>query len=102
MELPGATATSLSLSNLIVADSGDYTLRVTNRFGTNFSSAATLLVLPDPTPAAQQGLVSYWPVEDEVEDANGRPALSDLYSHDDFKVVADNVFIDLVSGQFDL
>ncbi|HTD68339.1 MAG TPA: LamG-like jellyroll fold domain-containing protein [Candidatus Limnocylindria bacterium] len=98
VEIPGANAASLTLSNLAPADSGDYTLRVTNLYGTNFSSAATLLVLPDPAPNVPQGLASYWPLDDQFEDTLGRTTLADVYSHNDFKIVFNGVFFDLTPG----
>jgi len=93
-EIPGATASSLLLSNLVEGDSGDYTLRVTNRFGTNVSSVATLLVPPDPAPDLRQGIVSYWPLDDQLEDEFARATFFDVYGSNNFKVSANNVFVD--------
>jgi len=45
--VPGATASTLTLSNLALADAGIYTLRASNLFGLVFSSPATLTVLLD-------------------------------------------------------
>ncbi|HWN94288.1 MAG TPA: LamG-like jellyroll fold domain-containing protein [Methylomirabilota bacterium] len=97
-EILGATAASITLSHLTTSDSGDYTLQVTNRFGTNLSSVATLLVTPDAAPDLRQGIVSHWGMDDEVDDGTGRGALLDVYGHNDFKVVADGGFIDLGPG----
>ncbi len=100
VEVPGATSTTLSFSNLITDQSGDYVLRATNRFGTNFSSAASLLVLPDPAADLRQGIISYWSIDDEEDDGTGRGALFDTYGHNDFKAVGPGGFIDLVPGIF--
>lgn len=42
--IPGQTAKSLTLANVTAADSGAYTLSVSNAFGTNVSAPAQLLV----------------------------------------------------------
>jgi hypothetical protein len=97
-EVPGATANSLSLSNLVVGDSGDYTLRVTNLYGTNLSSVAALFVLPEPTPDLRQGIVSYWSLDEQLEDNLARPTFSDPYGHNDLKVVANSIYIDQLPG----
>jgi hypothetical protein len=96
VEIPGATAGSLTLSGLVENDSGNYTLRVTNRFGTNISNPAILLVQPDPTPNLPSGIISYWPMDEQVEDDFARPTFADIYGHNDFKVVANNLFLDQV------
>jgi hypothetical protein len=84
VEIPGATAASLTLSNLTPADSGSYTFRVTDSIGTETSSAAVLTVLPDPTPDVRAGLISYWPldVENGIGDGLFTP---DLYSGNPFQ-----------------
>ena len=98
-EIPGATSASLTISNLLTDDSADYTLRVANQFGTNVSIAATLLVLPDPAPDRQAGIVSYWSMDDQLSDPiTGNGVLNDVYGHNNFKVVADGGFIDLFPG----
>jgi hypothetical protein len=48
----GATGMTLSLGNVTVANSGTYTVNVTNSSGTSQSSAATLTVSPAPTSSA--------------------------------------------------
>ena len=45
-ELAGKTSTSLTLTNAQLTNEGSYRLRVTNSYGTNFSSAAMLYFLP--------------------------------------------------------
>ena len=44
IDLPGATGPSLSISNLILSDAGNYAVAVTNTFGTVLSAAASLNV----------------------------------------------------------
>ncbi|MFD0895432.1 alpha-N-acetylglucosaminidase C-terminal domain-containing protein [Luteolibacter ambystomatis] len=46
VDLPGKTSASLPLSNLTLADAGDYSVRATNSQGSATSTAATLTVLP--------------------------------------------------------
>src|SRR5262249_7810072 len=45
--IAGATGTSLSLNNLQLSDTGDYTVTITNAFG-SASATASLLVLASP------------------------------------------------------
>ncbi len=97
-EILGANTSSLSLSNLIADDSGDYALRVANLYGTNVSRTATLFVASDPAPDLRQRIVSYWPVDEQLEDEFARPYLPDLYSSNHFKVVANTFFLDLIPG----
>jgi hypothetical protein len=96
--IAGATSNTLTLANVIPDDSGDYSLRVGNVHGTNTSSAATVLVVPDPAPALDQGIVSYWPLDDQLEDDQARATMDDLYGNADFKVVADQIFLDMNPG----
>jgi len=49
--LPGQTTSTLTLANLQTNEAGSYTLLATNAFGTNLSSAATLVVLSSPNAA---------------------------------------------------
>ena len=42
--LPGQTSSTLSLANLTLADAGNYSVTVTNAFGTNTSTSASLTV----------------------------------------------------------
>ena len=100
-EIPGATSLALSFSNLVTTNSGDYVLRATNRFGTNFSSVATLLVIPDPAPDLRGGIVSYWSMNDEPDDGTGNVGLIlDDYGSNTFRAVALGGFIDLAPGIF--
>jgi uncharacterized repeat protein (TIGR03806 family) len=50
--VPGATSSSLILSGLQTGSAGSYTLFASNYLGTNYSSPATLTVLPPPNPSA--------------------------------------------------
>ena len=52
--IPGATSTTLKLSNLQVADSGSYYLQAQNSYGTVQSAAASLFV--DPRPVDVSGV----------------------------------------------
>ncbi len=66
--LLGQTAASLTLTNLQLADSGGYSLLVSNAYGFVVSSKAVLQVIPfDPTAFA----VAYW----RLDDGSGLTAL---------------------------
>ena len=70
--LAGATGTSLTLSNVQPALAGNYTVRVTNAFGSAISSNAVLTVNQAPgcaTPPA--GLVGWWRGEGAASDSAG-------------------------------
>jgi hypothetical protein len=74
----GATGTSLAVSNVLVRDAGNYSVRVTNAFGSVISSNALLAFKEPPTPtnciAAPSGLVSWWRGEGNSSDArDGNP-----------------------------
>jgi hypothetical protein len=97
--VPGTNSSFLTLSNLAVADSGDYTVRVTNADGSVTSQIATLTVLPDPAPDVQNGLVSYWPMDLIEVDEFGAPITRDLYSHNDMRLITAG-FFDQAQGAF--
>ncbi|HOY60272.1 MAG TPA: hypothetical protein PK640_19305, partial [Verrucomicrobiota bacterium] len=59
-EIPDATSPTLALTDLQVADSGEYKLRVTNAEGSAESAAATLAVSPVPEPELTSQVVSLW------------------------------------------
>jgi len=82
VEVAGATAASLTLTNVTPADSADYTVRVSNSEGPVTSSIATVTVLPDPPSDLRNGLVSHWPMDELIDEfpVLGSP---DLYSHND-------------------
>jgi len=70
--LPGATTASLLLTNVQAAQSGNYSVLVTNAVGAVLSSNALLAVNPPPpcaTPAS--GLVSWWRGEGDASDFFG-------------------------------
>lgn len=90
-EILNATGPSLTLSNLVVADSGNYSVRVSNAVGSVDSSAGTLTVLPDPTPDVRRGLISHWSLDVLSQDASGY-STPDLYSHNDMKLVTTGFF----------
>jgi predicted aconitase with swiveling domain len=51
--IPGATSTSLSLTNLQLAAAGDYTVVITNVVGSTTSDVATLVVIQPPILSVQ-------------------------------------------------
>jgi ribonucleotide monophosphatase NagD (HAD superfamily) len=67
--IPGATGTSLTLSNMQATQAGSYSVRVTNTFGSIMSSNALLTVISSPTCATPpSGLVSWWRAEGSASD----------------------------------
>ncbi len=67
--IPGATGTSLTLSNVQATQAGSYSVRVTNTFGSIMSSNALLTVISSPTCAPPpSGLVSWWRAEGSASD----------------------------------
>ncbi len=60
MDIPGATGTTLALTNVTLDDAGVYTFWASNSFGGN-SASATLTVLPVTNLSA--GLIAYWPLD---------------------------------------
>ncbi len=74
--LPGATNTTLVISNLTTAATGSYIVIVTNQIGSVTSMPPSLLVVVppfepggcDPTPA---GLISWWRAEGNASDSIG-------------------------------
>jgi hypothetical protein len=71
MELPGATSSTLTFSNVNVSQAGTYSVQVSNAGGTNLSSGAVLTVL-QPLPPR---LVGLWRFEEgagtNVADSSG-------------------------------
>jgi len=100
LEVPGATATALSLSSLTTGDSGGYALRVTNAFGSITSSVATLYVIPDPTPDLRAGIVSWWAMDEVIDDGMARGMVPDPYGSNNLRTVGPGDFIELTGGQF--
>jgi len=72
--LPGATGTLLTLSNVKPASAGNYSVSVTNSFGSALSSNATLTVIL-PCAPAPTNMVSWWRGEgngwDQISGNNG-------------------------------
>jgi hypothetical protein len=97
-EIFDATASSLTLTNLTVADSGSYTVQISNPGGTIISQPAVLTVRPDPAPDLRNGLVSHWPMDVIAADDLGSKT-EDLYSHNDFRLFTTGIF-DQTAGQF--
>ncbi|MCW5550791.1 MAG: immunoglobulin domain-containing protein [Verrucomicrobiae bacterium] len=72
VNLPAATDSSLELTNVQFDDAGDYSVVVSNAFGTTISSNAALMVtLVFPCAPAAAGLVSWWRGEGIAHDAIG-------------------------------
>ena len=70
--IAGATGTSLTLSNVQTAQAGNYSMRVTNTFGSAISSNAVLTVNQAPGCAAPPaGLVGWWRGEGAASDSAG-------------------------------
>jgi len=68
--IAGATASSFALTNVRVADSGAYSVIVSNAAGTVASSNADLTVTPACVPAPS-GLVGWWAGEGNALDSTG-------------------------------
>lgn len=67
--IPGATASSLLLTNLQAEQAGSYSVIVTNLFGSVTSSLATLTITSaPPCGGIPAGLVSWWPGEGAAND----------------------------------
>jgi hypothetical protein len=97
--IDGATSNALTLSNLTMADSGNYSVQATNTAGNSLmSSVAVLSVLPDAPVNLPQGLVSYWPF-DTLEGMEPNLYGPDLYSHNNMRLIY-NGFIDQSAGMF--
>ncbi|HZQ48434.1 MAG TPA: LamG-like jellyroll fold domain-containing protein, partial [Verrucomicrobiae bacterium] len=67
----GATASSFSLVNVQPASAGNYSVVVTNTFGSVMSSNALLTVNPAICSAPPSGLVSWWPANYNASDLTG-------------------------------
>ncbi len=82
--LPGATRSSLALTNVQLSQAGTYTVLVTNLAGSVLSSNAVLMVtLPPPCVTPPAGLVGWWRGEsnafDQVGSNNGTPVGNTTY-----------------------
>ncbi len=70
--IPGATNATLALSNLQLAQSGNYSIWITNIYGATNSLPITLTVNPIPPCAtADSSIVSWWAGEANVNDSIG-------------------------------
>jgi hypothetical protein len=69
--LNGATASVLNLSNVQLSDAGNYSVVVSNAFGTVTSSNASLTVNEAVCTNAPGGIVSWWPGEGNGGDIAG-------------------------------
>lgn len=98
--IPDANTATLSLSNLVVSDSGDYTVQVSNLDGTTTSSIATLNVLADPPANIRLGLISHWPLNDVGTDEFGNAYTPDTYSQNNMGLTNSLLFGDQIPGQF--
>jgi len=58
VDIPGATNTTLTLSNLQISDTGGYSLRASNASGSSFSKANSFVVYPLAGPDAFNVIVS--------------------------------------------
>ena len=73
VDIPGATANSLSLRPLATNDAGSYTVTVSNVNGSLISTPAALTVLSIPTNSPElPGLVLHLTFDDTLSDATGR------------------------------
>lgn len=73
LDIPGATANSLTFSPLSTNDAGSYSVTVSNANGSLQSAPATVTVLPDPTNSPNiPGLVLHLTFDNTLTDATGR------------------------------
>ena len=61
--IAGATAPTLALTNLAIADDGAYAIVVSNAVGSVTSAVATLVIGSYAAPNITNGLVAYWPLD---------------------------------------
>lgn len=61
--IPGATGTTLVIPNVTAANAGDYTVSVSNPYGTVVSFAAMLIVRPGPQPPAISGQTASFTID---------------------------------------
>jgi hypothetical protein len=70
--IPGATNTTLTLTNVQLSQAGTYSLQVTNTYGTTNSSDAVLTVdPPPPCLVCPTGVVAWWSGEGDASDQAG-------------------------------
>lgn len=66
VDIPGATGPTLTLTDLTEADSGTYTVVVSNPGGSVTSDGAVLEVGNWPAPDLERDLLAYWPLDELV------------------------------------
>lgn len=93
--LLGQTNNTLTLTSLTAPGTNLFSLTASNSAGTNITSAASLVVLPDPAPNLVSGMVSYWPM-DTISNSISTP---DLVSQNDFQLTAVSG-TNVVAGEF--
>lgn len=77
--LTGQTNASIALNDLTSPGTNQVAVIVTNSLGA-LTNSTVLVVLPDPVPNVEAGLISYWP----FNQVTGSPVTSpDAYSHND-------------------
>ena len=69
--IAGATASSLTLTNVQPGQAGNYLVVVSNAWGVVTSSNAVLAVIPPTCEAPPSGLVAWWPGEGSAVDIAG-------------------------------
>jgi hypothetical protein len=94
--LPGQTTNALILTSQNTPSTNYYTLVASNSVGTNISTPAMVVVLPDlPATNIDSGLVGYWPLN-VVSNSTTTP---DLVSQNDFQLT-NMSSANLVAGEF--
>ncbi|HEY5909802.1 MAG TPA: LamG-like jellyroll fold domain-containing protein, partial [Verrucomicrobiae bacterium] len=79
--ITGATTSALTTASATFADTGSYTVTITNAVGTTNSTAATLTVLAPPTFAnATNDLVLHLKFDTDFTDSSGRVPPNDAYA----------------------
>ncbi len=101
IEIPGATGPTLALTSLTVADTGTYTVEVSNSSGTVLSDPAEFTFVPDPPADVRASLVSYWPMDFLDFDEFPVEMTPDLYSNNRMRLFS-TAFFSTIPGQFDL
>ncbi|MCB1129192.1 MAG: immunoglobulin domain-containing protein, partial [Verrucomicrobiae bacterium] len=66
VNLPGETASSLQLTGLAEADSGAYTVTITNAGGNVTSEGAEITVGDWEAPDINRSMIAYWPLDEVV------------------------------------
>jgi hypothetical protein len=102
VEIPGATSPTYTLATLSAADTGTYTVEVSNSAGTVLSDPAILTFVPDPAPDVRSGLVSFWPMDLVDFDEFPVEMTPDRYSNNRMRLIsASFTLFSSIPGQFD-